>query len=62
MSFLIDHWVWTLFAVFCCGIVGVAIYDVRQRKHAIMHNFPVVGHLRYWLEMIGPEMRQYWVA
>ncbi|CAG0910011.1 unnamed protein product, partial [Cyprideis torosa] len=27
-----------------------------------MHNFPVVGHLRYWLESIGPEMRQYFVA
>ena len=62
MSFLIDHWFWTLFGLFACFIIGVAVYDLRQTKHAIMHNFPVVGHLRYWLEMIGPEMRQYWVA
>ena len=27
-----------------------------------MRNFPVVGHLRYLLEKIGPELRQYWVA
>ncbi|MEX0289538.1 MAG: FMN-binding glutamate synthase family protein, partial [Flavobacteriaceae bacterium] len=33
-----------------------------QRAHTITHNFPVVGHLRYWLESIGPEMRQYFVA
>ena len=27
-----------------------------------MRNFPVVGHLRYLMEKIGPELRQYWVA
>ena len=41
----------------------VAIWDVFiQKKHAILHNFPVVGHARYLLERIGPELRQYWVA
>ena len=41
----------------------VAIRDVFfQRSHTISHNFPIVGHLRYWLESIGPEMRQYFVA
>lgn len=44
-------------------IVLVATYDVLiQKKHTVLHNYPVVGHLRYFLEMIGPEMRQYWVA
>jgi glutamate synthase domain-containing protein 2 len=33
-----------------------------QRGHAIRHNFPVVGRLRYLLEMVGPELRQYWVS
>ncbi len=27
-----------------------------------MRNFPVLGHLRYLMEKIGPELRQYWVA
>ena len=41
----------------------LAISDIFfQRAHTIKHNFPVVGHLRYWLESIGPEMRQYFVA
>jgi len=41
----------------------VLIRDVFfNRKHAITHNFPVVGHIRYWLETIGPELRQYIVA
>ncbi|MGK0186926.1 MAG: glutamate synthase domain-containing protein 2 [Verrucomicrobiales bacterium] len=43
-------------------IVAVAVYDVLQRKHAILRNFPVVGHFRYLLEMVGPELRQYIVT
>lgn len=45
------------------SLVVLAFRDVfLQRRHAIQHNFPVVGHLRYWMESIGPELRQYWVA
>jgi glutamate synthase domain-containing protein 2 len=43
-------------------IVVVAIFDIFNRKHIILRNFPVVGHFRYWLESIGPELRQYIVA
>ncbi len=54
----ISWWVWVLIM-----LLLVAIRDVFfQRAHTISHNFPVVGHLRYWLESIGPEMRQYFVA
>lgn len=41
---------------------AVATYDVLQRKHAILHNFPIIGHLRYILETVGPELRQYIVT
>src|SRR5262245_64931491 len=44
------------------ALVWVAIYDLTQRKHAILRNFPVVGHLRYLLESVGPELRQYIVT
>src|SRR3954454_269491 len=37
---------------------GLAAYDLVQRKHAIMRNFPLVGHLRFVLESFGPELRQ----
>lgn len=43
-------------------ILLVVIYDILQRKHTILSNFPLVGHLRYWMESIGQEIRQYWVA
>ena len=51
-------WVWLLIVLF-----SIAIRDIFfQKSHTISHNFPIVGHLRYWLESIGPEMRQYFVA
>ncbi|EPG65959.1 FMN-binding glutamate synthase family protein [Leptospira wolffii] len=43
-------------------LVVVFIHDLLQRKHTIKHNFPIVGHIRYLFEKIGPELRQYWVA
>lgn len=38
------------------------LHDIAQRQHAIVHNFPIIGHFRYWLEAIGPELRQYIVT
>lgn len=40
----------------------IAVYDLLQRKHAILRNFPIIGHFRYLLEGIGPELRQYIVT
>ena len=54
----LSWWVWVL--IF---LVLLAIRDIFfQRAHSITHNFPIVGHLRYLLESIGPEMRQYFVT
>ena len=62
-TFASHHHVATAFAVMLTVALGVAIHDVFfQKTHTIKHNFPLVGHFRYWLETIGPELRQYWVA
>lgn len=54
----ISWWMWII--IF---LVLVFIKDVFFNKtHTILHNFPIVGHLRYMLEEIGPELRQYIVA
>lgn len=54
----IPWWAWILI-----GLALVAIRDIFfQKNHTISHNFPIIGHLRYWMENIGPEMRQYFVA
>lgn len=43
-------------------VLLVVTHDLLQRQHAILRNFPVIGHFRYWLEAIGPELRQYIVT
>ena len=40
----------------------VLIFDLTQRQHAILRNFPFIGHFRYLLESVGPELRQYIVT
>jgi glutamate synthase domain-containing protein 2 len=35
--------------------------DLRQSRHAILRNYPVIGHFRFLLEYIRPEMRQYFL-
>ena len=44
------------------ALAGVAARDLLQREHAILRNFPLVGHLRFLLESLGPELRQYIVT
>jgi glutamate synthase domain-containing protein 2 len=44
------------------GIIGVVVYDLVQPHHSILRNFPVIGHFRFLLEAIGPELRQYIVT
>ena len=53
----IPWWVWVI-----AGLVAIALYDLLQKKHTILRIFPIVGHFRYILESIGPELRQYIVA
>ena len=49
-------------AVAASALAAVAARDALQREHALLRNFPVIGHARYLLEAIGPELRQYVVA
>lgn len=53
---------WKTLAVLGGLLIVVAVWDLCQKKHAILRNFPIIGHFRYLLEMIGPELRQYIVT
>ncbi len=56
---------YSLFAMlglaFSVMLLGVAIYNIKQKKHSLLRNYPIVGYVRYLLEAIRPEMRQYFV-
>ena len=51
----ISYW-WSLIPL-ATSILG--IYDFVQNKHAILRNYPIIGHFRYIIESFGPELRQY---
>jgi len=54
---------WTRVAAGAVAALGaVTAHDLTQKKHAILRNFPVIGHLRFTLERFGPELRQYIVT
>ncbi len=55
-------WLLAVLGVLVAVVVATAVYDLVQRRHAILRNFPVIGHLRYALESVGPELRQYIVT
>lgn len=53
--------VWWLLpaALLCLASVLTGLHDLRQTRHAVLRNYPVAAHLRFLLESIRPEMRQY---
>ena len=53
---------WWWIGLVCVLLLALVGYDLVQRHHAILRNFPIIGHFRYLLEMIGPELRQYIVT
>ena len=42
-------------------LFGVGVFDILQTKRSVLRNYPVIGHLRFMLEFIRPEMRQYFL-
>ncbi|MCK7492556.1 MAG: glutamate synthase-related protein [Comamonadaceae bacterium] len=44
-----------------CSLTGLGLRDARQTRHAALRNYPVIGHLRFLLEFIRPEIRQYFI-
>src|SRR5699024_3214942 len=42
------------------GLPILFTIDRSQKQHPVLRNFPILGRVRYFLESIGPEMRQYW--
>ena len=36
-------------------------YDLVQKKHSILRNYPVLGHMRFLMEDIRPELQQYFI-
>ena len=64
---LLGSFTWVAFgmggglALLCLFLVLLGWRDTRQTRHSVLRNYPVIGHLRFLLEFIRPEMRQYFI-
>ena len=43
------------------ALVVLGVYDLRQSKRSILRNYPIIGHIRFMLEYVRPEIRQYFI-
>lgn len=50
-----------MLAVVLALVLLVGLYDLLQRRHSVLRNYPVVGHFRYLLEGLRPELQQYFI-
>jgi glutamate synthase domain-containing protein 2 len=50
---------WYWFLIVTIPLLLLAIVNRVQQKHALLRNFPIIGYVRYFLESIRPELRQY---
>ncbi len=48
-----------IFIAVFAGLALVGTVDLLQTRHAILRSYPILAHLRFLLEEIRPEMRQY---
>lgn len=55
---MIHPWLW-IFTLITAVLSLIGIYDLFQTKHSVCRNYPVLGHMRFMIEYIRPEIRQY---
>ena len=67
MAMLLAAFTWVAFSIGGWVVLGFMFLtglgwrDVQQTRHSVLRNYPVIGHLRFLLEFIRPEMRQYFI-
>src|SRR6478752_4039370 len=52
---------WIVVAVVLAVPALLGVYDLVQRRHSVLRNYPVIGHLRFALESVRPEFQQYFI-
>ncbi|ADD42468.1 FMN-binding glutamate synthase family protein [Stackebrandtia nassauensis] len=60
LSIAVSAW-WLLAALPLAAVAAVGVLDVVQVRHSILRNYPVLGHFRFLLEALRPELQQYFI-
>lgn len=58
LPFLRTHFIWPI--TLATGVLSLlGLFDLLQNAHAVRRNYPILGRIRYLVEGIRPEIRQY---
>jgi glutamate synthase domain-containing protein 2 len=52
---------WIILAVVFAALAAVGARDMLQERHSILRNYPILGHFRFILEAVRPELQQYFI-
>ncbi|WP_454793572.1 FMN-binding glutamate synthase family protein [Mycolicibacterium lutetiense] len=52
---------WAIAAVALAALAALGTWDLLQTRHSILRSYPVLGHVRFLMELIRPEIRQYFI-
>ncbi|WP_041251952.1 FMN-binding glutamate synthase family protein [Flavobacterium indicum] len=55
------NWKFAFLLLIFLPLIAMGLFDMYQSKRTIRRNFPLLGRMRYLLESLGPEMRQYFI-
>jgi glutamate synthase domain-containing protein 2 len=58
LGFLLAPWIFLLLVVFV-PLAVLTVWDLTQRRHSLLRNYPLLAHMRWLFEGIRPEIRQY---
>lgn len=57
VGFGVGGWAFLLFG----GLSALGWWDLTQSQRSVLRNYPIIGHFRYMLEKVRPELRQYFL-
>lgn len=55
------HPAWYFLLLLFGPLNGIGFYDMIQKQHAVMRNYPILGRGRYWMEELRPKLYQYFI-
>ncbi|GHJ35651.1 FMN-binding glutamate synthase family protein [Streptomyces sp. TS71-3] len=60
LALIATPWWWVPAGVLL-ALTAVGAWDLLQRRHSVLRNYPVLGHLRFLMEALRPELQQYFI-
>lgn len=58
---VLRHAGWGVAAAVLLALAALGTWDLVQRRHTILRLYPILGHVRFLMELIRPEVRQYFI-